>query len=162
MWPLTQGRNKPLARTYSRQEDIVHPKLAMAIQLAVASLLCAYLGFHCSQQGWPKMQTAGFVISILGFFFWAVARIQLGRSFAIQAHAKDLVTRGIFSKIRNPIYVFGTIFVAGLFLVIGRPLLLLLLLIIIPMQIIRAKKEAKVLEEKFGPAYRDYRAKTWF
>lgn len=140
----------------------MNASVGKAIQLIVVSLLCVWAGTVCSDYGWPAMRTTGFAIMLFGYFFWMAARIQLGRSFAIQARATDLVTAGIYSKIRNPIYVFGTIFVAGLFLVIGRPLLLLLLLIIIPMQIIRAKKEAKVLEEKFGPAYRDYRAKTWF
>jgi protein-S-isoprenylcysteine O-methyltransferase Ste14 len=34
--------------------------------------------------------------------------------------------------------------------------------VLIPMQIVRARKEARVLEEKFGEEYRAYRARTWF
>jgi protein-S-isoprenylcysteine O-methyltransferase Ste14 len=30
------------------------------------------------------------------------------------------------------------------------------------MQLIRAGREAKVLEERFGPAYLNYREQTWF
>jgi protein-S-isoprenylcysteine O-methyltransferase Ste14 len=30
------------------------------------------------------------------------------------------------------------------------------------MQIHRSRKEAKVLEEKFGAAYLEYKQKTWF
>jgi protein-S-isoprenylcysteine O-methyltransferase Ste14 len=29
-------------------------------------------------------------------------------------------------------------------------------------QVIRARREAHVLEEAFGDAYREYRRKTWF
>jgi len=34
--------------------------------------------------------------------------------------------------------------------------------VLIPIQIWRAGKESKVLEEKFGDEYRKYRAQTWF
>jgi protein-S-isoprenylcysteine O-methyltransferase Ste14 len=104
----------------------------------------------------------GLALAIAGFLCWVVARIQLGKSFSIQAKATELVTHGIYSKIRNPVYVFGTVFIVGMILWFGRPMYLLALLIILPMQILRAKKEAQVLEAKFGDAYREYRAKTWF
>jgi protein-S-isoprenylcysteine O-methyltransferase Ste14 len=34
--------------------------------------------------------------------------------------------------------------------------------IVIPVQIIRARQESKVLEEKFGDEYRHYKQSTWF
>ncbi len=108
------------------------------------------------------MRTAGAALMALTFLLWAAARIQLGRSFAIRAKAKELVTDGIYSRIRNPIYFFSTFFIVGLILFSGQPYWLLVLLALIPVQIWRARKEAKVLEEKFGEAYREYRKKTWF
>lgn len=108
------------------------------------------------------MQTAGLLLLAIGFVFWTIARFQLGASFAVTAQARQLVTRGIYSKIRNPIYVFGSCVVAGLFLLVGHPKYLLIFLIIIPLQIWRARKEAAVLEAKFGDEYRAYRAATWF
>jgi len=73
-----------------------------------------------------------------------------------------LVTSGIYSRVRNPIYVSGVIFLVGLALIVGRPLLLIVLLLLIPLQIVRARREAVVLEKKFGDAYREYRKRTWF
>jgi Phospholipid methyltransferase len=96
------------------------------------------------------------------FLLWAVARIELGRSFSVRAKTTELVTCGIYAKIRNPVYVFGTVFIAGMILWVGRPIWLLALVIIVPVQISRAHQEAQVLEAKFGDAYRDYRAHTWF
>jgi protein-S-isoprenylcysteine O-methyltransferase Ste14 len=104
----------------------------------------------------------GLVVAISGLLGWAAARIQLSRSFSIRARATELVTAGIYSRIRNPVYVFGTTFTAGLMLWVGRPMWLLALSVFVPIQVIRARKEAQVLEEKFGDAYRAYRAKTWF
>lgn len=91
-----------------------------------------------------------------------VARIQLGRSFSVTPQARQLVTRGLYSKIRNPIYFFGEIMIGGFFVATHKPALLILLAIATPIQILRARKESKVLEEKFGDEYRQYKQHAWF
>jgi len=93
---------------------------------------------------------------------WAVARVQLGTSFAISPQAKVLVTRGLYSKIQNPVYVFNAIFYAGMFVFFGRPAWFLFCLVLIPLQLVRIREARKVLEAKFGDAYREYRESTWF
>ena len=108
------------------------------------------------------MPVAGLCLLVAGFVLWTVARFQLGKSLAVTAQAKQLVTHGLYSKIRNPIYVFGSCVIAGLILTLGRPLWLLVFLIVIPLQIWRARVEARVLEAKFGEEYRKYRASAWF
>jgi len=47
-------------------------------------------------------------------------------------------------------------------IMIKRPEMLAVFVVLIPMQILRARREAAVLEEKFGDAYREYRKQTWF
>ncbi len=111
---------------------------------------------------WDRQRYLGSLMVLVGFSGIAVARYQLGRSFSIKADAHALVTRGIYAKIRNPIYVFGTVLVAGFVLVIHRPAGWLIVIVIVIMQTIRAHREARVLEAAFGDAYRDYRRKTWF
>ena len=108
------------------------------------------------------MQIVGVFLLISGFFLWTTARFQLGKSLAVTAQAKKLVTSGLYSKIRNPIYVFGSCVIAGLILTVGRPLYLLVFIAIIPLQIWRTRKESSVLESAFGDEYRNYRARTWF
>jgi protein-S-isoprenylcysteine O-methyltransferase Ste14 len=111
---------------------------------------------------WGPQQVLGLLLLILGFVLWTVARFQLGSSLTVTPQARKLVNRGLYSKIRNPIYVFGSCFLVGLILIIARPIWLLVFAIIIPLQIWRAGKEAKVLEASFGDEYRKYRAGTWF
>jgi protein-S-isoprenylcysteine O-methyltransferase Ste14 len=110
---------------------------------------------------WTPMRIAGVALMIPGFVLWGIAHVQLGDSFAIRAEARQLVTRGIYSRFRNPIYLFGGIGIAGLVLAFDRPLWLLAFLVLIPMQIVRSQREARVLEEKFGDEYRQYARKTW-
>jgi protein-S-isoprenylcysteine O-methyltransferase Ste14 len=105
---------------------------------------------------------AGLVLCLIGLTGVILARYTLGRSFSIAAKATELVTTGVYSRIRNPIYVSGVIFIVGLIVIVRRPALGLILVIIVPMQILRARREARVFEAKFGEAYRQYRERTWF
>ena len=108
------------------------------------------------------MRTAGLCLLVAGFILWTVARFQLGSSFTASAQARQLVTRGLYSRIRNPIYISGSCVIAGAALLLGRPIGLLIFVFIVPLQLWRAHKESQVLEAKFGEEYRRYRAGTWF
>ncbi|HXJ86269.1 MAG TPA: methyltransferase [Candidatus Binatia bacterium] len=133
----------------------------IVLTLVVGAALGILIREH-SPAAWGWMQISGIVVLSISFVLWTVARFQLGRSLAITAQAKGLVTHGLYSKICNPIYVFGSCVGVGLILVLGRPVWLLIFLVIIPLQIWRARKEASVLESAFGEEYRKYRAGTWF
>ena len=126
----------------------------------VAGLWGLALLFQSGPHGLVRM--AGMLLGLIGLAGVIVSRYTLGRSFSVAPKATALVTHGIYSRIRNPIYVSGVLFLVGLALTVGRPELLALLLVLIPMQIIRARREAAVLEARFGDAYREYRKHTWF
>jgi protein-S-isoprenylcysteine O-methyltransferase Ste14 len=104
----------------------------------------------------------GLAVAVIGLTGVIAARYTLGRSFSVTAKATALVTTGIYSKIRNPIYISGMFFIAGVLIMIRRPEMLVVFVLLIPMQILRARREAAVLEAKFGDAYREYRKQTWF
>jgi protein-S-isoprenylcysteine O-methyltransferase Ste14 len=104
----------------------------------------------------------GTVLAVLGVSFIGIARFQLGKSFSVKPVAHKLVIRGLYSKIRNPIYVFGVVTLIGIILVLQNPVLWIVLVIVVIGQVIRARREARVLEAAFGDAYREYRQKTWF
>ena len=44
----------------------------------------------------------------------------------------------------------------------NQPRLLLLFVVLIPMQLWRSRVEARVLTEKFGAQYLEYKRQTWF
>lgn len=104
----------------------------------------------------------GLALGVIGLVGVIAARYTLGRSFSVRAKATALVTGGIYSRVRNPIYISGEIFIIGIAIMLWKPFLLLLVVLILPIQILRARREARVLEEKFGEEYREYRRRTWF
>jgi protein-S-isoprenylcysteine O-methyltransferase Ste14 len=131
------------------------------LTLVVGGAIGALLWQHPAV-AWTALPVTGLCLLIVGFILWTVARFQLGASFTVKAEARQLVTRRLYSKIRNPIYVFGSMVMAGWILVFGKPVWLLIFLLVIPLQIWRTGKESAVLESAFGEEYRKYRAGTWF
>jgi len=132
------------------------------ITLAVGVVGLAIFAMHAAHLPWTAWRIAGMAVTLPACLFLLAARIELGRAFSVKARATTLVTTGVYSKIRNPIYFFGALMIAGFILWTGRPWLLLFLALLIPMQVMRSRKEEKVLTEKFGAAYLDYKRKTWF
>jgi protein-S-isoprenylcysteine O-methyltransferase Ste14 len=129
-------------------------------QFCVGVIILAVMIFGPQPRDWAHW--LGLAIAAPALILLFVARLQLGGSFSVTPQARQLVTHGLYSKIRNPIYFFGEIMIAGFFIAIHKPLLLLVLAIATPIQIFRARKEARVLDEKFGYEYRKYKQRTWF
>ena len=111
---------------------------------------------------WNVHRYVGTVLASVGISFVALARYQLGASFSVNAEARKLVTSGIYSKIRNPIYVFGLTMLIGVALVLQQPVFWIFLVMVVILQTMRARREARVLEAAFGEQYREYRRRTWF
>jgi protein-S-isoprenylcysteine O-methyltransferase Ste14 len=127
----------------------------------VAFLGATYAIFVLGPGPHDALRWLGLALCLIGQSGVIVGRATLGHSFSIKAKATELVTTGIYSRVRNPIYVSGVIWVMGLTLIVRKPVIALVLVVIIPMQIVRARREAAVLEAKFGDAYREYRRRTW-
>jgi len=138
------------------------------LKLNVGTLLLAVvvLGFlvfrYVGVVVWTPWQIAGVVIFVPAFLLFVLARIELGRAFSVKAKASTLVTTGLYSRIRNPIYLFGGLMSVGIFIFAHRPWWLLIWVPAIPLQVLRVRKEEQVLQEKFGDAYLDYKRRTWF
>lgn len=132
------------------------------ITLAIIAVGLMLFLWRAVQLPWTPYRITGFAIAIPALLLLVLARVQLGRAFSVRAKANNLVTTGLYSRIRNPIYVFGALIFLGIIIWTGRPWLLLILAVLVPMQIYRARQESKVLEAKFGAEYLEYKRKTWF
>lgn len=109
----------------------------------------------------------GIFVSLLGFILWILGLIHLKESFNILPEAKKLITSGIYSKIRNPIYIGGGLVTFGYVIyTINVPVLNFILIglfvIEIIIQFFRIRAEEKVLTERFGDKYIKYKKRTWF
>jgi protein-S-isoprenylcysteine O-methyltransferase Ste14 len=132
------------------------------IDVVTFLIYLAFLGFALAVAPHNTLSYAALVLSIVCSAIWFISRWQLGASFSVTAQARHLVTQGIYSKIRHPIYVFGTS--AFLFVVLalqGWPALIIWAIVIL-IQLTRIRREDIVLAETFGAEYADYKKRTWF
>lgn len=135
---------------------------------ALPIVICGVLiGVTCTQllmfggMRWQPRHTIATMIIVPSYMIWATARWQLGPSFTTRAEARRLVTGGIYSRIRHPIYVGGTLTLAGLVTYSGFYFLYLGILVFALHQLRRARREDRVLDAAFGEDYRRYRRGTW-
>ena len=105
---------------------------------------------------------AGLGLAAVSIALWITARLQLGSSFSVTAQARQLVTTGLYSRIRNPIYFFGGLANLGVVLALQVWWLYPVWAAMIPLQVLRVRRERKVLADAFGATYQEYRSKTWF
>jgi protein-S-isoprenylcysteine O-methyltransferase Ste14 len=135
---------------------------ANVITLVVIVVMTVWLAAQVGSVAWTPVKVVGGVMAAAGVVLLIVARLQLGSAFSVQAKAKKLVTTGLYSRIRNPIYVFSAMFLVGIVIVLERWLLLLPIAALVPLQVVRARREARVLAAAFGEEYARYKAGTWF
>ena len=123
-----------------------------------------YLALFVAAIIWRRDATCvlGGALAIPSFVLWFVAKLQLGRSFTPKAEARALVTHGLYSRIRHPIYFFSTLAFFGIAICLRSVLFNVYVGMTIATQLWRIRRENKVLREKFGQDYLDYRRKTWF
>jgi protein-S-isoprenylcysteine O-methyltransferase Ste14 len=130
--------------------------------IPIAGIVVLDLFWMFRSAPWDLMRWTGAILMVPSFVLFSVAHLQLGSSFSVSAQARNLVTTGLYSRIRNPIYLFGGLLIAGAALFLEQPAYWLIFLVLIPLQRVRIRKEEKILETKFGEVYREYKRNAWF
>ncbi len=123
-----------------------------------------YMALFLFAVGWRRdwRCIAGSAIAVPGFVLWFTAKLQLGASFTARPNARKLVTTGLYSKIRHPVYLFSTLALLGTAVCLHSVYFYAFVALSVVAQFWRIRMEEKVLREKFGQAYFDYRRRTWF
>src|ERR1700732_1696087 len=84
------------------------------LTLVIALLVIIFVGAHFRSHPWTLRRIAAVVIGLPSLGLLVLARIQLGGSFSVRPKAQALVTHGLYSRIRNPIYLFGGLAIASI------------------------------------------------
>lgn len=106
----------------------------------------------------------GCVISVAGILLTCISQLQMGTSWRIgvdESERIELITSGIYSSIRNPIYTGVLLFTAGLVLLVPHLLTIIVLLVAyIAIELHVRKVEEPYLASLHGELFTEYLHKT--
>ncbi len=137
--------------------DVLIPLLYF-LPLVVAWFSSKNFGF-----GHPTLVPVALAIGLAGLALWILATFHLWKALAVLPGSDILVAKGVYKRLRHPMYV-GILFTLfGLVVACGSLFgLLYIFVVVIPLNIVRARLEEKALLEKFGDRYQAYLQTTWF
>lgn len=107
------------------------------------------------------LDVTGLTIGLIGAGLSMIALWSLRRSFSLMSEVRELVSNGLYSRIRHPLYMSEIIHILGVAILSGTPVGLALFGVALVMQVVRAKIE----ERKFlsaVPEYAEFQARTGF
>jgi protein-S-isoprenylcysteine O-methyltransferase Ste14 len=149
------------------------PLARIAGGAGVLGLAAAAAAPFAALRGWPGAIAAmdlpafhaiGLVVCAIGLAGCLWAQLAMGESWRIgvaEDERTELVTRGIYARVRNPIFTFMVVSAAGLLLLVPNALslaALVLTLVCVELQVRRV--EEPYLRRVHGAAYADYAARV--
>ena len=111
----------------------------------------------------PVAKVIGVLLISLGCILFIMAYVSFGDSWRVGFDVKSpgaLVTTGVFSFSRNPIYLFLDLWFIGTFMINGRLIFLILAVLAFGVQHWQILQEEAFLTNLYGQAYRNYLART--
>jgi len=137
--------------------------LALALGVAGPALALAGL-FEAPQPAGGALAIAGMVVLVLGIAGVLLSQTGMGTSWRIgvdDAERTELVTRGVFALIRNPIFTAMVLTQIGMTLLVPTAVSLAALACLV----LAVELQVRVIEEPYlhrvhGAAYADYAART--
>ncbi len=113
----------------------------------------------------PLVRWIGVAVAAAGLILHVTAIYTLGKYFKtviIIQEKHELISKGLYKYFRHPSYFAGMIILLGMGLLLNNWYALLIILIIPFLTFIyRIRTEEKVLIQKFGQEYLNYKKKTW-
>lgn len=157
----------PVNMSHGRREDVRGRRSMLLAALGVAVLawmMPALDRRDVATLDGDAVRTVGVVLTAVGGILRIWPMFVLGRRFsgyvAIQAD-HELVTTGLYRRIRHPSYLGMMLGLAGWALVFRSAVGLLGVIAGLPLLIQRIDVEESLLASNFGAAYEDYRRRSW-
>jgi protein-S-isoprenylcysteine O-methyltransferase Ste14 len=153
------NKQKP---TQARADIKIPPPVLVLIHVILAFVLSWLIPLPLAVP--PVLQAVGFLLAILGFLLGLAALITFRRAgTTVNPHgrAAHLVTSGIYSFTRNPIYLGFLLIVVGISLDAGTywGIMLAPVLVILFNQLV-IQPEEEYLTQRFGEQFTNYKGKV--
>lgn len=141
------------------------PRLRALQDLGVAIAVSHFGVIAMRGSAGPKWAIAGIAMYVAATLLFlssleAARRVPLPRTLVEDQAPKALITRGPFAVIRHPFYVSYSLAWLATPVATHGPFVTLMALVAIGIYIAAARREERLLEDRFGEAYRTYKHGT--
>jgi len=136
--------------------EITRSALSLEIQILPAL-------FYIQVLDWMPARITGVIAIGLSLFLFIAALIPFGDSWRVgidERRPGELITGGVFSWSRNPIFLFMDLYAIGTFLLNGTLVFLMMGLALIGALHYQILQEERFLRQRYGAAYETYSART--
>lgn len=154
--------------------DNAHDFVGMLFRLTMVAIVTVVFLYAASNRAyayltpiiWLEQSTlkyAGIFLLAASFIWTLIAQAQMGNSWRIgidAAHKTQLVTQGIFSISRNPIFLGMRVTLLGLFLIVPNAVTFATLLLGEALMQIQVRLEEEYLRQTHGGEYQKYCQRT--
>jgi protein-S-isoprenylcysteine O-methyltransferase Ste14 len=144
-----------MRRRRGKTPSPVRRQVGVVVSLAILGIVCVSGSYQLGlvvEQSWINI-VPGWALVAAGVILRVLAAIEIGSTQQIEA----LVTSGIYSRTRNPIYLALMLIVVGAALVSGAILAIGWVMISGATLYWLAKREERDLDKMFGEAYLKYK-----
>ncbi|HEV2733080.1 MAG TPA: isoprenylcysteine carboxylmethyltransferase family protein [Terriglobales bacterium] len=167
-WVLSaRGARQTAAETGERQAHRILRLFILAVtfllllspSMPVGPLAVRFVPNH------PAIYALGVAITSLGILLMIWARRHLGRYWSDKVEIKadhQLISTGPYSRLRHPIYTGMLVGIAGTAIAVGEWRSVAAFLLLLTNYVIKARKEERILREKFAAAFEAYERRTGF
>lgn len=107
------------------------------------------------------LAAGGMMVGATGAILSFVALWSLKKSFSLMTEVRELVTTGLYRRIRHPLYMAEIIHILGIAILSARLVGMWLFVIAVTMQVVRAKIEEKKFLQMV-PQYGEFKSNTGF
>lgn len=111
----------------------------------------------------PLLRMLGVLLILVSLYLFVWALVSFQDSWRIGIDTKtngELITSGVFSFSRNPIFLFIDLYFFGTFLINGTPIFLIITIIVVVGLHYQILQEEAFLSSAYGKSYQDYFQKT--
>jgi len=163
---LVYKRTKINPITFGQRRDSAHDYVGSCFKLiiliffstAIGSTIVALPAIHFLQR--VALQYVGVALTLISFLLIVLAQRQMGTSWRIGIDSEnktDLVTTGLYRRVRNPIFLGMLLTIVGFFLIFPTYIMLGILIVGYLLINIQIRLEEEFLQRLHGETYANYR-----